>query len=92
MTNLLARRARARVLAGPSTPLVAPFLGALGAFITGSNNNSNVLFAVLQMRTAELLQSERPADPGGADRRRLAGQRDGARQGDRRLQHGGAGR
>ncbi len=36
-------------------PLVSPFIGVLGAFITGSNSNSNVLFAVLQMRTAELL-------------------------------------
>jgi lactate permease len=37
-------------------PLVAPFIGALGAFITGSNNNSNVLFAALQLQTAELLR------------------------------------
>jgi lactate permease len=36
-------------------PAVAPFIGALGAFITGSNNNSNVLFAVLQGNTAKLL-------------------------------------
>ena len=36
-------------------PFVSPFIGAIGAFITGSNNNSNVLFAALQMRTAELL-------------------------------------
>lgn len=36
-------------------PLVSPFIGALGAFITGSNNSSNVLFAALQMRTAQLL-------------------------------------
>jgi lactate permease len=36
-------------------PAVAPFIGALGAFITGSNNNSNVLFAVLQQHTAQLL-------------------------------------
>ncbi|MBN2047952.1 MAG: L-lactate permease [Anaerolineaceae bacterium] len=36
-------------------PLIVPFIGALGAFITGSNNNSNVLFAVLQMNTAEML-------------------------------------
>lgn len=36
-------------------PAVAPFIGALGAFITGSNNNANVLFAVLQQNTAELL-------------------------------------
>ena len=36
-------------------PLVAPFIGALGAFMTGSNTNSNVLFAPLQQRTATLL-------------------------------------
>lgn len=36
-------------------PLVAPFIGALGGFITGSNNNSNVMFAILQQKTAELL-------------------------------------
>jgi len=36
-------------------PAAAPFIGALGAFITGSNNNSNVLFAVLQQNTAEFL-------------------------------------
>lgn len=54
MTNLLAEGLSAsfgRVL----YPAVAPVIGALGAFITGSNNNSNVLFAALQMRTAELL-------------------------------------
>lgn len=37
-------------------PIVAPFIGALGAFITGSNNNSNVLFAGLQLQTAQLLK------------------------------------
>lgn len=36
-------------------PLAAPWIGALGAFMTGSNTNSNVLFGALQMRTAELL-------------------------------------
>jgi len=41
-------------------PLVAPVIGALGAFITGSNNNSNVLFAVLQQNTAELLKLSVP--------------------------------
>ena len=41
---------------GPALyPLVSPFIGALGAFITGSNNNSAVLFAVLQKNTAELM-------------------------------------
>ncbi len=32
-----------------------PWIGAIGAFITGSNTNSNLIFAVLQQRTAELL-------------------------------------
>jgi lactate permease len=36
-------------------PAAAPFIGALGAFITGSNTNANVLFGVLQQQTAELL-------------------------------------
>lgn len=36
-------------------PLVAPWIGALGAFMTGSNTNSNVMFALLQLHTAELL-------------------------------------
>jgi lactate permease len=54
MTDILARGLSQSF--GPDTyPVIAAFIGALGAFITGSNNNSNVLFAVLQMRTAELL-------------------------------------
>jgi lactate permease len=36
-------------------PLIAPWIGALGAFMTGSNTNSNVVFALLQLRTAQLL-------------------------------------
>ncbi|MFH2102516.1 MAG: L-lactate permease [Chloroflexota bacterium] len=40
---------------GAAFPLVAPWIGAVGAFMTGSNTNSNVVFAALQMRTAELL-------------------------------------
>lgn len=36
-------------------PLVAPWIGALGAWITGSNTNSNAIFAGLQLRTARLL-------------------------------------
>jgi lactate permease len=36
-------------------PLVAPWIGAVGAFMTGSNTNSNLVFAALQMHTAELL-------------------------------------
>jgi lactate permease len=54
MTNLLAQGLSVG-FGKVAFPFIAPFIGALGAFITGSNNNANVLFAVLQMRTAELL-------------------------------------
>ncbi|MEJ2412633.1 MAG: L-lactate permease [Anaerolineales bacterium] len=36
-------------------PLAAPWIGALGAIMTGSNANSNLIFSALQMKTAELL-------------------------------------
>ncbi len=42
--------------AGSIYPLVAPFIGLLGAFMTGSNTNSNVVFAPLQQQAATLLQ------------------------------------
>ncbi len=42
-------------VAGGLFPLIAPWIGALGAFMTGSNTNSNVVFALLQLRTAQLL-------------------------------------
>jgi lactate permease len=41
-------------------PLVAPVIGALGAFITGSNTNSNVLFGTLQQSSAQLLNLSVP--------------------------------
>jgi len=47
--------------AGKTFPLIAPWIGAIGAFMTGSNTNSNVVFAGLQMRTAELLAYSVPA-------------------------------
>ena len=53
MTHLLADGV-AR-LAGPAFPLVAPFIGALGAFMTGSNTNSNVVFGGLQQQVATLV-------------------------------------
>jgi lactate permease len=53
MTEILARGLANGV--GQYFPLAAPWIGALGAFMTGSNTNSNVVFAALQMRTAELL-------------------------------------
>jgi len=54
MTNLLAR-GLSQSIPRAAYPAVAPFIGVLGAFLTGSNNNSNVLFGVLQMETARLL-------------------------------------
>lgn len=53
MTERLAQSLAQAV--GNAYPLVAPWIGALGAFMTGSNTNSNVVFAALQQRTAELL-------------------------------------
>ena len=46
---------------GRAFPFVAPWIGGIGAFMTGSNTNSNVVFAGLQMRTAELLAYSIPA-------------------------------
>jgi lactate permease len=53
MTQLLASGLAA--LMGAAFPLVSPLVGILGAFATGSNNNSNVLFAPLQNNIAALL-------------------------------------
>lgn len=53
MTQLLAQGLAA--LMGASFPLVSPLVGILGAFATGSNNNSNVLFGPLQKNIAALL-------------------------------------
>lgn len=46
--------------AGAAYPAMASWIGALGAFITGSNTNSNVVFTQLQLRTAELLKLSVP--------------------------------
>jgi len=54
MTQLLAE-GLSRTL-GAAFPLVSAWVGMLGAFATGSNNNSNVLFAPLQKNIALLLQ------------------------------------
>ena len=42
-------------IAGRAFPVISPLIGILGAFSTGSNNNSNVIFAQLQLNTAVLL-------------------------------------
>ncbi len=40
---------------GSIFPFMAAWIGGIGAFMTGSNTDSNVVFSALQMRTAELL-------------------------------------
>jgi lactate permease len=53
MTDTLARGLANSM--GWAYPIIAPWIGALGAFMTGSNTNSNVVFGALQLRTAQLL-------------------------------------
>jgi len=53
MTYTLAKGLSSAV--GQVFPLTSPFIGLLGAFMTGSNTNSNVIFAPLQKSTAELV-------------------------------------
>ena len=50
MTPMLAKGLA--VVGGRVFPLVSPFIGALGCFMTGSNANSNVLFGRLQVEVA----------------------------------------
>jgi lactate permease len=40
---------------GATFPFFSPLIGMLGAFMTGSNTNSNVIFAPLQKQAAELI-------------------------------------
>ncbi|EMR03877.1 L-lactate permease [Cesiribacter andamanensis] len=40
---------------GSAYPLLAPFIGVIGAFITGSTTISNVVFGASQLQTAQLL-------------------------------------
>jgi lactate permease len=42
-------------ISGPLYPLISPYIGLLGSFMTGSNTNSNVVFASLQQQAATLL-------------------------------------
>jgi lactate permease len=53
MTHSLALGISERV--GAAFPLFSPLIGTLGAFMTGSNTNSNVIFAPLQQATAALI-------------------------------------
>ena len=42
-------------ITGNFYPIIAPFIGILGSFITGSNTNSNVIFGKFQVSVAESL-------------------------------------
>ena len=53
MTDTLARAIASGV--GEFFPVASGWIGGIGAFMTGSNTNSNVVLSALQMRTAELL-------------------------------------
>lgn len=59
MTSTLARGI-AETINGVIYPVVAPFVGVIGAFLTGSNNNSNILFGALQAEAAALLKLNVP--------------------------------
>jgi lactate permease len=54
-SGMIAELAAAAAVAGPAWPLVAPLIGVLGTFITGSATASNILFTELQMSTAASL-------------------------------------
>jgi lactate permease len=55
-TGMIALLSQAMVnIAGQLFPLVSPFIGALGAFMTGSNTNSNLLFGAFQQNVAGAL-------------------------------------
>jgi len=46
---------------GPYYTLVAPFIGLLGSFITGSNMSSNIIFGQFQYLTADFIGLNTPA-------------------------------
>jgi len=59
MTQIIARGI-SETFSATIFPLFAPFIGTLGAFMTGSNTNSNVVFGALQQETAALLSLSVP--------------------------------
>ena len=59
MVRTVARGAAAAT--GHAYPAMAPLVGALGSFITGSTTSSNALFSALQREVAQLI-GDRPAD------------------------------
>ena len=88
--NMVARagRGQRRGLRARSTRLVAPFLGLLGGFISGSETSSIAMLTALHLETADKIGGQRAADRRGQRHRRRAGQRHLAGQApERRGQH-----
>ena len=71
MTDALARGLAVGL--GGIYPFVAPWIGALGAFMTGSNTNSNVVFGGLQLQTARSARLSGGNHPGSANSWRFPG-------------------
>jgi len=59
MTSTLARGI-AETVSKVIYPALVPFVGVIGAFLTGTNNNSNILFGALQAEAASLLKLNVP--------------------------------
>ena len=59
MTSTLAQGI-AETMDGVIYAAVVPFMGVIGAFLTGTNNNSNILFGALQAEAAGLLKLNVP--------------------------------
>ena len=86
MTQIIARGI-SETFSAAVYPFFAPFIGALGAFMTGSNANSNVVFGALQQETAALLGLSAPIVLAGQTAGRITGERPGASQNYCRMQH-----
>jgi lactate permease len=60
-SGMIATLARGAVAAtGPVYPVLAPLIGAVGSFLTGSTTSSNALFSSLQAQVAVLLDLPAP--------------------------------
>jgi lactate permease len=55
VSGMAAQLAQALARSGPLYLLAAPFVGALGGFVTGSNTGANAMFAATQAEIAQAL-------------------------------------
>jgi lactate permease len=63
--GMISALANAATQTGAFWPLLAPAVGVLGTFVTGSATASNILFTELQLRTAEALSLPQTSMLGG---------------------------